>query len=164
MKHKLILCLVMMAISPIVKSQTLQTWTWDQYKMQFKAPDNMTVNQNDASAFRATNNNITLEIYPRQGENLTYDGMKNAIINWANQSSLSFNPYNSNGDAQPIYLSNVNGYWGCAIDGTKSGYSASALLLVDPDYPNISFYVWISYAEEYYHDAVTILKSFEPVR
>ena len=32
-----------------------------------------------------------------------------------------------------------------------------------PDYPDISFYVWISYAREYYHDAVAILRSFQPL-
>jgi hypothetical protein len=103
-----------------------------------------------------------MDIYPRKGENLTYDGMKGAIINWASQSGLTYNTYNSSGDAQPIYLDDLNGYWGCAIDGKKSGFPTSMLLLVDPDYNDISFYVWLSYADEYYHDAVAILDSFEP--
>ena len=59
-------------------------------------------------------------------------------------------------------MKDLNGYWGCAIDGKKSGFSASMLLLVDPDYTDISFYIWISYADEYYHDAVQIIKSFQP--
>ena len=122
----------------------------------------MVVQKSDATVYEASNNSITMDIYPRKGENLTYDGMKNAIIKWANQVSLSYNP-NSSGATQPIYLDNINGYWGCAIDGTKDGFSASALLMVNPDYPDISFYVWISYAKEYYHDAIAILKSFTPM-
>jgi len=145
-----------------LKAQSLENWTWDTYKMKFKAPDNMRVGENDANSFQATNDAITLDIYPRKGENLTYDGMKNAIIKWADQTGLRYMDYNSDGDAQPIYLDDINGYWGCAIDGKKQGFPASMLLLVDPDFPDISFYIWISYSNEYYHDAVTILKSFQP--
>ncbi len=72
---------------------------------------------------------ITMDIFPLTGQNLTYDGMKNAIIRWANKTGLSYKTYNSGGDQQPIYLENINGYWGCAIDGTKSGFSASAYCL-----------------------------------
>ncbi len=162
MQLKSLLSILLLAINSIVTAQTLQTWKWDIYKMKFKAPDNMVLQQNDATAYQATNNNITLDIYPRTGEELTYDGMKNAIISWANQVSLSYRITNSDGNTQPIYLKNINGYWGCAIDGTKKGFSASALLLVDPDHPDLSFYVWISYASEYYHDAIKILKSFQP--
>ena len=161
MQYKSLLSILLLALSSIVTAQTLQTWTWDTYKMKFRAPDNMIVQQNDANSFQATNNNITLDIYPRTGENLTYDGMKNAIISWANQVSLSYNT-NYNGKTQPIYLENINRYWGCAIDGNKQGFPASALLLIDPDHPDLSFYVWVSYASEYYHDAVAILKSFQP--
>ena len=156
MSQKFFLSILLLAINSIAFSQTLQTWTWDTYKMKFKAPDNMVLQENDVRGYQASNNEITLDIYPRTGENLTYDGMKNAIINWANQISLVYN-------TEPIYLDNINRYWGCAIDGTKQGFSASALLLVNPDYPDISFYVWISYAPEYYHDAVAILRSFQPM-
>jgi hypothetical protein len=131
--------------------------------MKFKAPDNMVVKKSDATVYEASNNSVTMDIYPRKGENLTYDGMKNAIIKWANQISLSYNARNSSGDSQPIYLENINRYWGCAIDGTKEGFSASILLLQDPDNTDISFYVYVSYAKEYYHDAVAILKSFTPM-
>lgn len=157
MQQKLFLAFLMLAITS-TSAQTLQTWNWDSYRMKFKAPDNMSVQQNDANGYQATNNNITLDIYPRTGENLTYDGMKRAIINWANQVSLNYDA-----STQPIYLSNINRYWGCAIDGVKEGFSASALLLINPDNPNLSYYVWISYAPEYYHDALAILKSFEPL-
>src|SRR5580765_2345552 len=162
MIHKFFQTIVLSAISLVLNAQSLQSWTWDSYKMKFKAPDNMVVKKSDATVYEASNNSITMDIYPLTGQNLTYDGMKNAIIRWADKSSLSYNEYNSSGDKQPIYLDNINGYWGCAIDGKKSGYPTSMLLLVDPDYPDISFYIWLSYANEYYHDAVAILKSFQP--
>jgi hypothetical protein len=161
-RHYLLAVLLLLSAN-ILKAQSLESWTWDTYKMKFKAPDNMRVDENDANSFQATNDKITLDIYPRKGENLTYDGMKGAIIRWAGQTGLRYADYNSDGDAQPIYLDNINGYWGCAIDGKKQGFPASMLLLVDPDFPDISFYIWISYSNEYYHDAVTILKSFKPM-
>jgi len=164
MKRKYFLLAAVLLLSfNFLKAQSLESWTWDTYKMKFKAPDNMRVEENDANSFQATNDVMTLDIYPRKGENLTYDGMKNAIVNWANQTGLRYMDYNSDGDKQPIYLDNVNGYWGCAIDGKKNGYPASMLLLIDPDFPEISFYIWISYSDEYYHDAVTILQSFKPM-
>jgi hypothetical protein len=144
-------------------AQSLQDWTWDYYKMKFKAPDNMVVQKSDATVYEASNNSITMDIYPLTGQNLTYDGMKNAIVKWADKSLLAYNEVNSSGDKQPIYLANINGYWGCAIDGTKNGFSASALLLVNPDYPDVNYYVWVSYKPEYYHDAIAILKSFTPM-
>ena len=163
MIHKFLQSILFSALCLVVNAQSLQSWTWDYYKMKFKAPDNMVVQKSDATVYEASNKSITMDIYPLTGQNLTYDGMKNAIINWADKSSLSYKTNNSSGDKQPIYLDNINGYWGCAIDGTKEGFSASALLLVNPAYPDTNFYVWISYAPEYYHDAVAILRSFTPM-
>ena len=148
-------------MSLAANAQSLQTWNWDSYKMKFKAPDNMVIIKSDGTVYEASNNKITMDIYPRKNENLTYDGMRTALINWADRLSLYYTA-NSSGECQPIYLKSLNGYWGCAIDGSKDGFSASALLLEDPDHPDISFYIWISYAKEYYHDVVNILKSFTP--
>jgi Dihydro-orotase-like len=163
MIYKSLQTILLSALCLAANAQSLQSWTWDYYKMKFKAPDNMVVQKSDATVYEASNSSITMDIYPLTGQNLTYDGMKNAIIKWADKSLLVYNDYNGSGDKQPIYLENINGYWGCAIDGTKNGFSASALLLVNPDYPDINYYVWVSYKPEYYHDAIAILKSFTPM-
>ena len=155
--------LIFTVVSTIANSQSLKLWTWDSYNMKFRIPDNMYVVYNDNTKFEATNRVITLDIYPRKGEELTYTGMKSAIIRWAAQEQLDYNDYNSNNQIQPIYLKNLNGYWGCAIDGAKGGSPASMLLLVNPDNPEISLYVWIAYKDEYYQDVLQILKSFEPM-
>jgi hypothetical protein len=151
-------------ILSVANSQTLKLWTWDSYNMRFRIPDDMTVVYNDDSRFEATNRMITLDIYPRKGENLTYTGMKKAIIRWAAQEQLVYNDHNSlNNESQPIYMKNLNGYWGCAIDGAKGTNLATMLLLVNPDKPDISLYVWIAYQNDYYQDVLQILKSFEPM-
>src|SRR4051812_14439019 len=90
MFHKFLFTSVLSIICLIAGAQSLQLWTWDYYKMTFKAPDNMVVSEKDVDGYQASNNSITLDIYPRKGENLTYDGMKNAIVKWANQVSLSY--------------------------------------------------------------------------
>lgn len=153
---------IFLLLSSFIQAQSWQTWNWTDYKMKFKAPDNLSIQENDGNGFKGSNSAIALSIFPRKGEGLTYDGMKSALITWASQISLSYSPYNTDGDPQPIYLSDINGYWGCAIDGTRNGFSSSILLLVDPDYPDISFYIAVDYSSAYYHDAVSIIKSFEP--
>jgi hypothetical protein len=158
MRLKFSFSILMLCAFLFSSAQTLKSWNWDYYKMKFQAPDNMVVQESNSEKFEATNTSITMDIYPRVGENLTYDGMKNAIVNWATSLSMYYT-----GSDQPIYLSDINRYWGCAIDGSKSGFPASILLLVDPDHPSVSFYIWISYKQEYYHDAVAILKSFQPM-
>lgn len=163
MKQKFLATLILLFVGVAIQAQTLQLWTWDTYKVKFKAPDNLVVKKNDATVYEATNKSMALDIYPRKGENLTYDGMKNAIIKWAGDLGLSYNTQNSAGDAQPIYLENINGYWGCAIDGSKDGFPATVMLIVNPDFPELSFYIWISYSKEYYHDAVAVLRSFTPM-
>jgi len=165
MLHKFIFSAVLVFLGLAGVAQTLQTWTWDTYKLEFKAPSDLDLKKNDSTQFEAGNDNMYLDIYPRSNENLTYGGMKNALVKWANALRLTYDDKNTYGEDQPIYLENLNGYWGCAIDGTSdSGLPTTIMLIVDPDYTNISFYVWINYKHEFYHDAVAVLKSFKPIR
>ena len=164
MLYKIFSSVALLFISVIATAQTLQSWTWDTYKIKFKAPDNLVVQKNDATIYEAGNDNMYLDIYPRSGENLTYDGMKSALVKWAGDLELSYETQSVDGDTQPIYLDNLNGYWGCAIDGkSKSGLPATIMLIVDPNNSSQSFYVWINYQHEYYHDAISVLKSFTPM-
>src|ERR1700690_1340946 len=115
MRYKIFQTILLLVITATVHAQTLQLWTWDTYKIKFKAPDNLVVKKNDATVYEAGNSSMYLDIYLRSGENLTYDGMKNALVKWANSIGLSYDAQNSDGNSQPIYLQNLNGYWGCAI-------------------------------------------------
>ncbi|HEY5408164.1 MAG TPA: hypothetical protein VIJ92_13800 [Ginsengibacter sp.] len=162
MQHKFFKTILLVAISAAVNAQTLKPWVWDTYKLKFKAPDNLVLQKSDATIYEAGNGNMFLDIYPRQGEQLTYDGMKNSIIKWAADLGLSYSDVNSDGTTQPIYLSNLNGFWGCAIDGTKNNLPATVLVIVNSSDPTLSFYIWINYKKEYYRDAVAVLQSFTP--
>ena len=164
MTNKFFPTIFLLIIGIAANAQTLKQWTWDYYKIKFKAPSNLAVQKNDETVYEAGNSAMFLDIYPHKGENLTYDGMKNAVINWATDLKLSYSSANSAGNAQPIYLESINGFWGCAIDGTSSsGLPATVMLIVNPDDPDLSFYIWLNYSKEYYHDAIAILKSFTPM-
>lgn len=163
MKYKFVQTVVLITTTLFVHAQSLQMWSWNIYKIKFKAPSNLIVQKNDETVYEATNKSMAMDIYPKKGENLTYDGMKNSLTDWAAKTGLVYSAQNSSGNTQPIYLDNINGYWGCAIDGSKNGFPTTVVLLVNPDDPDLSFYVWLSYAREYYHDTVIILRSFTPM-
>ncbi len=162
MKLKLFFLLLAVASFSYSKGQ-MKKWTWDTYNMKFKIYESMEVTINNEKQFEAKDNNFAFDIYPRKGEDLSYAKMKDAVRTWANDNNVDWATYNSSGNEQPIYISDLHRYWGCAIDGTNKGFPVTLLLLVNPDYPSISFYVWISYRTEYYDDALKILKSFEPM-
>jgi len=153
MKKIILSVFFMVFVVSFSNAQGMKEWTWDTYKMKFQAPNNLKVTTNNADEFTASNSDISLSIYPRKGENLSYEGMELALMKWAKSSKLDY-------ENDPEYIEDLNGYWGVYIDGEAEGYPATMLLLVDPDYPEISLYVWISYSTAKYDTAVNILKSF----
>jgi hypothetical protein len=159
MHKKYILLSALFALSlNFIYAQSLKGWTWSNYKMKFQAPDNFAIKESSGTIFSAGNDHLYLTIYPKKGENLTYSGMKDALQKWARDNNVDWNS-NDLG-----YMSNLNRYWGYYIDGTGSnGLPTSLLLLVDPDYPENSFYVWLQYQSGYLDTAVDILKSFKPM-
>ena len=159
MNKKHILLVAVLAFSfNLVYAQSLKGWTWTDYKMKFQAPNDFSIKESSGTIFSAGNDHLMLTIYPKKGENLTYNSMKDALQTWARSNNVDWNS-NDLG-----YMSNLNRYWGYYIDGTGSnGLPTSLLLLVDPDYPEYSFYVWLQYQSGYIDTAVEILKSFKPM-
>ena len=163
MRYKFFQTILLLVISAAANAQTLKLWEWDTYKLKFRAPDDLILQKNDATIYEAGNSNMYLDIYPHKGDNLTYEGMKNSFIKWADDLGLSYSTANASGNTQPIYLENLNGFQGCAIDGTKNNLPATVLVIVNPQEPEFSFYIWINYKSDYYQDAVAVLKSFTPM-
>lgn len=156
-KHILLIGLLTFCFN-LVYAQSLKGWTWTDYKMKFQAPNDFTIKESSGTIFSAGNEHLYLTIYPKKGENLTYTSMKDALQKWARSNNVDWNS-NDLG-----YMSSLNRYWGYYIDGTGSnGLPTSLLLLVDPDYPEYSFYVWLQYQSGYLDTAVDILKSFKPM-
>lgn len=148
--------LVVFCLLTLVGTAQLKTWNWTEYKMQFKAPTNFKVDVNNSEKFSAGNGNLYLTLYPKKGTKMSYEGMKGALRDWSRQNDLTYRE-----DVK--YMSNLNGYWGVYIDGmASSGLPTTLMMLVDPDYSNIYFYVWLQYQSPYLQTAVDILKSFMP--
>ena len=156
MSVKIFFLIVACAFASRVNAQDLKTWNWTDYKMQFKAPPDFSIDENNADKFAAGNGKLYLTIYPKKGSKMSYEGMRGALRDWSRKNDLTY-------DKDVQYMSNLNGYWGVYIDGVaRSGLPTTLLLLVDPDYSTISFYVWLQYQSSYLNTAVAILKSFMP--
>ena len=155
MRIRSFLPLFLLCIGTAASAQ-LKTWNWTEYKMQFKAPASFKIDENNSEKFAAGNGNLYLTIYPKKGAKMSYEGMKGALRDWSRNNDLRYRD-----DVQ--YMSNLNRYWGVYIDGTApNGLPTTLMLLVDPDYSNIYFYIWLQYQSDYLQTAVDILKSFVP--
>lgn len=153
---KNLLFLLSFLLTTTFVSAQMTTWTWDLYKVQFQAPSNFKVSKNDKSGFSAGNGHINLTIYPEKGSNASLDDMAASLERWANSTQLSY-------DGGANMLEDLNGYWGCYIDGTASnGNPTTVMLLADPDYSEIGLYMWIQYQSDYFDQAVEIARSFMP--
>lgn len=138
-------------------SQAMTEYTWTSYSVKFKIPKTFNVSENSSSSFSAGDDDAWLTIYPRSGENLSYNGMKKALKNWASSSGVS--GYSN------VYDESVNGYWGVYLNGTKNdnGLPAYLGLLIHPDNPDISLYVWINYRSDALDVTNKIFYSFSPM-
>ena len=156
MKSKFLALILFCLISGVSVAQALKTWTWTDYRMLFKAPNDFKIDENNSTKFSGGNGKLYLTIYPTKGTKMAYDDMKQALRDWSRKNDISHSK-----DVQ--YMSDLNGYWGVYIDGTaNNGLPTSILLLVDPNDTSITFYVWLQYQSAYLDTAVDILKSFVP--
>lgn len=134
----------------------MRSYTWDSYRMKFEIPEDFEIKKSDGKNFSAGNGDIYLSIYPRLNENLSYEGMEEALMAWAKSSNVLFT------DDGLMYLDNLNGYWGVMADGVVDNWPVFIMLVIDPDYPETSLYVWLSYSEKGIETAEKILNSFTP--
>ena len=154
MKFKLFL-MMMLAIVQLASAQMTE-WTWDTYQTKFMAPKDFKVLKNDKTIFSAGNEHINLTIYPREDSELEYEEMLELLENWAISTKLT---YETGGE----YIEDLNGYWGCFIDGiAENDNPTTVMLIADPDFPDIHFYIWMQYQDGYFDTAVEILKSISP--
>jgi len=155
---KLLLFSCLIITTTVLHAQDFKLWTWSEYKVKFKTLDNFILTANNSREFKAYNSCINFEIYPRRGETQSYTGMKSTITRWASQNNLNYD-----GKSEPVYLENINGYRGVGLDTYSNGVPVSIFLLTDPDYPDISFYIWFSYRHtEDSNICLAILRSFTP--
>ncbi len=162
MKRKLKLPLLTLLTAILFVSATsvfgqTKTYTWDSYKTKFKVPDDFVLDESTGEKWLGHNGDITLSIYPRKGENLTSRQMRNAVHTWAEDNGVK-----NIGDAVDLDEKKLNGYTGVLYEGDKDGFPIGTMLIVDPDYPDITIYIWVSYREGQSDKVLDILMSFTP--
>ncbi len=155
--YTLILFLFVGLLTHSVSAQEWREFTWDTYKTAFKIPADFEVTTSTAEKFSATNEAILMSIYPRKDENLTWDEMESALRTWTTDNEVE-----NIGEVVELDEEKMNGYWGMLLEGTKSDYYVGTMLLVDPDYPEISLYIWVAYDEGLEDTVIEMLMSFTP--
>jgi hypothetical protein len=135
----------------------MKTFTWDAYKTKFKVPDDFVVDESTGEKWIGHNRSINLSIYPRKDETLSHREMTKAVYDWAVDNGVK-----NIGDLVELDEEKLNGYWGVLYEGDKDGFSVGTMLIVDPDYPSISIYIWVSYRESSTDQVLEMLKSFTP--
>jgi hypothetical protein len=138
-------------------AQSMKTFTWDPYKTKFSVPSDFRVTTSSGDEWSGTNGDITLSIFPRNGENLSAEGMIDADYNWAVSSGVK-----EIGDVTVLDADKLNGYWGVMYEGVLDGFPVATMLIVDPDYPDISLYIWVSYRTGLEDSVIEMLMSFTP--
>ena len=151
------IAVALLFIATSTYSQSMKDFTWDSYNVKFSIPTTFQVDKSTGSEFQAGNEGVYLSIYPKTGNSVAFNQMKQKLEDWAVDSKVY--------DYPKVYeLENLNGYWGVYLEGTNSTNSLPALLLlaIHPDYPTKSLYVWINYRKEDIDVAEKVLKSFTP--
>ncbi len=160
MKKTIAFSMVLFALmlTSSVFGQDWRSFTWDEYKTKFDIPSDFEVTTNTSEKFSASNGKITLSIYPRKDENLDWDNMQAALQKWADGNEVE-----DQSEIIELDEEKLNGYWGVMIEGTKSDYSVAQMLIVDPDFTEISLYIWVAYDNDQVDTVLEMLMSFEPM-
>jgi len=135
----------------------MKEWNWAKYSTSFECPVSMKLISNDSTKFAASNDSIYLAIYPKMDEYFYEDEMQEAVQNWAEESEVTI-------ETGPVALIDTiyTEYDGAFISGYKQGSQVILAYMNDPDYIEISFYVWISFKPGLARKAFDILESFYP--
>ncbi len=103
MKPKVYALIIGVLFATASMGQSMTTWNWSSYKMQFKAPSNFKVDKSNSEIFDAGNDDIHLTIYPEKGEKISESSMKGLLKTWAKDNKLRF-------DGNVEVMENINGY------------------------------------------------------
>lgn len=141
-------------LSTLAYSQTLETWTWDSYKMKFKVPSNFEIITSTGEEFTAGNDDVAVAIVPQKGDYYTERKMKSFLDDVCKSAGVTHEEF--------ITLSDLNGYSGVMCDGYSSNLNVFSMMIVDPDYKDICFYISIIYTTAKEDLALEIAKSFTP--
>ena len=137
----------------------MKPYSWASYKFKFKVPENFKVDEATATKWIGHNSNITLSIYPRKSEQLSPEAMKTSLYNWTVENGVK-----NMDEGTEIDPEKLNRYSGFLYEGVVDDYSAETIIISDPDYPGIYFYIFIHYKPGSEEDVLKIVTSFTPIQ
>ncbi|HBG70129.1 MAG: hypothetical protein A2W93_10350 [Bacteroidetes bacterium GWF2_43_63] len=151
--------LMLFLIVPVLSfAQTWVEYEWEEYSTEFKIPSDFEVTESSSEKFSATNGAILMSIYPRTDESLTWEEMENSLRTWTTENEVLVS-----GDIVELDEEKMNGYWGVLLEGTKNDYNVGTMLIVDPDFTDISLYIWVAYDADQVDTVLEMLMSFTPM-
>ncbi|HOY32105.1 MAG TPA: hypothetical protein PKW80_09520 [Bacteroidales bacterium] len=139
-------------------SAQMKSYSWASYKMKFKVPENFKVDEATGTKWIGHNSTITLSIYPRKNDQVSQSDLKTALYNWTVENGVKNIDEGTEIDPQKL-----NRYEGFLYEGKTDDFSVETLLISDPDYPGIVFYICIHYKPGSEADVLKIVTSFTPV-
>lgn len=154
-----LLVLMLFLIVPVLSfAQSWVEYEWEEYSTEFKIPSDFEVSESSAEKFSATNGAILMSIYPRTDESLTWAEMESSLRTWTTENDVVVS-----GEVVELDEEKMNGYWGVLLEGTKSDYNVGTMLIVDPDFTDISLYIWVAYDADQVDTVLEMLMSFTPM-
>jgi hypothetical protein len=134
----------------------MQAFTWDSYSMAFSVPKSFTILENDSIQFSASDSAMNLTIIPFDASAVDSANMNSVLGQWALANNVELL-----GDYKPF--DDEGNYSGVLCIGTLNSYNIMLMLVIDPDYADIGFYIWISYKDESFDTVLGIVDSFYPI-
>jgi hypothetical protein len=167
---KICLLLILAAFltsSAKVFSQAVNTYTWKPFKMKFEIPSNFNVKTSNDTKFVVGSTDILVSFEPQtlpEGTQFTDAKMRFNLKEWAQNNKLT-----EISEISVIPTVNSRGgdgmfrYTGILLEGKLNGSPVIQALIVDPDFPHIITYIWVSYKNGTEDVVIKILKSIEPI-
>jgi len=153
----LLTVLLIVAVSGVFAQ--MKPYSWASYKIKFKVPENFKVDEATATKWVGHNSTITLSIYPRKSEQLSPEAMKTSLYNWTVENGVK-----NMDEGTEIDPEKLNRYSGFLFEGTVDDFSVETILISDPDYPAINFYIFIHYKPGNEAEVLQIMTSFTPIQ
>jgi len=124
---------------------------WDAHGIGFSCPATFKVDSNDGEEFSASNDNIFLSITPFQDENLTEEGLAQALVAMAEELGYD--------KVDKVASTELHDFTGFYVLGTKDGVHALLMALMDTE-SSTNLLVSIVYPDKGEREALKIANSF----
>jgi hypothetical protein len=155
-KVQLFLLVAIVSIASMtVNAQTMTTWNWKTYGVEFKAPSDFKVQTNTADEFTAklSNDLLHLSIIPWRDATLTTATLKKSVRDLCTEMGYTSREIGTITDIE------LNGLEGCYAIVSKDGVTLIVEGLLDPA-SETNFYAIIVYGGRYEPSALNIANSF----